>query len=440
MKSKKSLTDQLLYIYIIVVSLIIISLGIILPKTLLPIYEENIYSYLKQPLYIVGDNINTNTINSEVAYIYINNNDTIMVSDNLSKIIDIKKIDDLLDKIDNDYGKFKYKLNTYYYNTSKTENVIKIAITNDKYINIMRQDILLMIIIVVGITFILISLLIMTWSNNLVSRIKKLKHNIDNIDNDNFTYFSNKSFYEDELNSLAIAIDNMHDYLKEQEEYKNQMYQNISHDFKTPITVMKSYIEASEDGIETKDKTITIIKEQLKKLEIKVHSLLYLNKLNYIQDKKENLKIQYDVSKTIYAAVDKFKLTRPDIKFVLDIDSKNTIFRGSSDMWEAIIDNILSNFMRYADKIIKISVKNNKIILYNDGPNIDDNVLNNIFTPYEKGIKGVFGLGLSIVKKTLHFLEYDIIIENDKKRGVRFIIKEGKKLKFSYFLFLFHMI
>ena len=426
MKSKKSLTDQLLYIYIIVVSLIIISLGIILPKTLLPIYEENIYSYLKQPLYIVGDNINTNTINSEVAYIYINNNDTIMVSDNLSKIIDIKKIDDLLDKIDNDYGKFKYKLNTYYYNTSKTENVIKIAITNDKYINIMRQDILLMIIIVVGITFILISLLIMTWSNNLVSRIKKLKHNIDNIDNDNFTYFSNKSFYEDELNSLAIAIDNMHDYLKEQEEYKNQMYQNISHDFKTPITVMKSYIEASEDGIETKDKTITIIKEQLKKLEIKVYSLLYLNKLNYIQDKKENLKIQYDVGKTIYAAVDKFKLTRPDIKFVLDIDSKNTIFRGSSDMWEAIIDNILSNFMRYADKIIKISVKNNKIILYNDGPNIDDNVLNNIFTPYEKGIKGVFGLGLSIVKKTLHFLEYDIIIENDKKRGVRFIIKEGK--------------
>ena len=426
MKSKKSLTDQLLYIYIIVVSLIIISLGIILPKTLLPIYEENIYSYLKQPLYIVGDNINTSTINSEVAYIYINNNDIVMVSDNLSKIIDIKKIDDLLDKIDNDYGKFKYKLNTYYYNTSKTENVIKIAITNDKYINIMRQDILLMIIIVVGITFILISLLIMTWSNNLVSRIKKLKHNIDNIDNDNFTYFSNKSFYEDELNSLAIAIDNMHDYLKEQEEYKNQMYQNISHDFKTPITVMKSYIEASEDGIETKDKTITIIKEQLKKLEIKVHSLLYLNKLNYIQDKKENLKIQYDVSKTIYAAVDKFKLTRPDIKFVLDIDSKNTIFRGSSDMWEAIIDNILSNFMRYADKIIKISVKNNKIILYNDGPNIDDNVLNNIFTPYEKGIKGVFGLGLSIVKKTLHFLEYDIIIENDKKRGVRFIIKEGK--------------
>ena len=48
-------------------------------------------------------------------------------------------------------------------------------------------------------------------------------------------------------------------------------------------------------------------------------------------------------------------------------------------------------------------------------------VLNNIFTPYEKGIKGVFGLGLSIVKKTLHFLDYDITIEN-VKNGVKFTI------------------
>ena len=42
-------------------------------------------------------------------------------------------------------------------------------------------------------------------------------------------------------------------------------------------------------------------------------------------------------------------------------------------------------------------------------------MLNNIFTPYEKGVKGVFGLGLSIVRKTLHFLNYDITIENTDK-------------------------
>ena len=60
--------------------------------------------------------------------------------------------------------------------------------------------------------------------------------------------------------------------------------------------------------------------------------------------------------------------------------------------------------------------------MYNDGENIDEKLTNNIFTPYEKGINGVFGLGLSIVKKTLQFLNYDITITNMNK-GVKFIIK-----------------
>ena len=70
----------------------------------------------------------------------------------------------------------------------------------------------------------------------------------------------------------------------------------------------------------------------------------------------------------------------------------------------------------------RINIKNKKITLYNDGENIDEKLINNIFTPYEKGINGVFGLGLSIVKKTLQFLNYDITITNLNK-GVKFIIK-----------------
>ena len=99
MKKKRSLAEQLLYIYVIVIGIIIISLGIILPKTLLPIYEDNIYNYLKQPLEFISDNITNDKINSEIAYIYINTDNSIMVSDNLSKIININNVDDLLKKI-----------------------------------------------------------------------------------------------------------------------------------------------------------------------------------------------------------------------------------------------------------------------------------------------------------------------------------------------------
>lgn len=421
---KNNLTEQLFIVCMIILGIMITSLGIILPNMLIPIYETNVYNYLRQPLNFVQneEDITNNEINTEVAYIYIRSNNTISISANLESIIDISKIDKLLSKLDltTENGKFNYKRNTYYYVTSVSNDTISIAITDDKYITKMKQSILVIIFKVVGISFVLVSFFILAWSNNLVNRIKKIKDKIDNMNNESYSHEADTK-YSDELYTLDRAVQDMHKYLTEQEEYKNQMYQNISHDFKTPITVMKSYIEAEEDGIQTKEETMKVLKEQLQKLEIKVHSLLYLNKLNYLKDELNNLNEQYDVSLIIYAAVDKFKMSRPDVEFVLDIDKKSTMFRGSCDMWEAIIDNILNNFLRYAKKKIKITVKNNKIILYNDGETIDKNVLNNIFTPYEKGVKGVFGLGLSIVEKTLHLLDYNITIEN-VKNGVKFTI------------------
>ena len=47
---KPNLTEQLLFICIVIVAIIVISLGIILPRTLLPIYEDNLYNYLRDTL------------------------------------------------------------------------------------------------------------------------------------------------------------------------------------------------------------------------------------------------------------------------------------------------------------------------------------------------------------------------------------------------------
>ena len=203
------------------------------------------------------------------------------------------------------------------------------------------------------------------------------------------------------------------------------MYQNISHDFKTPLTVIKSYIEAVHDGVESEEKALQIIDEQANKLEQKVHSLLYLNKLDYIKDYKNITLKQVDISSLINASIEKFKFHRKDIKFTLNVD-KNAKVYGTEDLWETIIDNMLGNFMRYVEHEIKITVKPNKIVFYNDGPKIDEDLLEVIFVPFRKGMKGEFGLGLSIIKKTLNLMGYDVAIKNLKK-GVSFIItKEGK--------------
>lgn len=420
---KLSLTKQLVYICILIVGIIFIALGIILPNRLLPIYEENIYNKLKQPLTFIKDHNDLDNLaineDTDIAYIY-KTNDIIFVSHNINDVI--KDFDpSIINYTNNNYGKLIYKNRLYYYyHIKNSNNEIIISITNNKYVNNLKKDIFHTILLITGLSFTLCSLILIVWSNNLVNDIIILKKKIKNIDNENFNIALNHNF-EDEIYSLNESIESMHEYLINNESYKNQLYQNISHDFKTPITVIKSYIEATEDGIETNEKSLPIIKEQIDILENKVHSLLYLNKLNYLKEKESKLKSKTDISKVVFSSVEKFKLIRPELIFKLDIN-ESIIMRGTYDMWETIIDNLLNNFMRYAKKEIKITVKNEKITLHNDGENINKSILDNIFTPYEKGLNGMFGLGLSIVKKTLEILNYDIEVHN-VKNGVNFIIK-----------------
>lgn len=416
---KNTLLKQFIQISLIIVLIISISLIILLPKLLLPIYERNIYGYLKQPLELVNIDIDDSTIESDIAYLYVKE-DKVIASSNYYANIGID-YEDLKKYINDEYGKFYYNNKLYYYYTLEINGDYRISISTNNYIFKIREDILFTIYPILFITLVLISTLLVSWAVRLALSIKHLKEKIDNLDNDkyidNYNYESVK-----ELEVLSEAIDDMKLHLKREEEYKNQMYQNISHDFKTPLTVIKSYIEAVEDNVETQENAAKVIKEQINKLEIKVHSLLYLNKLNYIQDYTTYKNSKTDLSQILKPCVEKFKLQRKDVEFKIYIEDKNTIFTGTNDMWEAIVDNILNNFIRYAEKQIKITIKGGKITFYNDGPNINENVLDDIFTPYKKGIHGQFGLGLSIIKKSVTLLGYEIIVKNNKK-GVSFMIK-----------------
>ena len=423
MKSRKTkLSHQLIALIGLAFVILFISLGIILPKMLIPVAEKNIYTYLSEPLKFVGNNrIDESLLNTEVAYLYIVN-DQVATSENINQVININDTNKLLSYINDDYGKFSYNHDTYYYYTITKDKIKKIAISNDSYINETKTAILSAIFPIVLSTCLLIGLMLVVWSSFIVKKIEKLKDKIDHIDSLDYNHNINFEI-DDEIKSLALAIEDMRISLINQEEYRNQMYQNISHDFKTPLTVIKSYIEAVEDNVEDSNTALRVIKQQTDKLEQKVHSLLYLNKLDYLKNSKNIESKLVDMEQIITIEVEKFKFHRKEINFVTDIDKKSKYY-GTMEHWETIFDNLLSNFMRYANTTIKITAKQNKLILYNDGEHIDDDFLEGIFTPFRKGIKGEFGLGLSIVKKTLNIMNYDITIKNEKK-GVSFIIKRN---------------
>lgn len=420
--SKNSLSKQLLLVVGFAFILLFISLGAILPRLLIPVAEENIYNYLREPLRFYNENQDNNLSKSEIAYIYLKG-DNFTTSPNIQDVIKYDNMDEILNKMNKTYGKFFYNHKIYYYYTLKNDSITKIALSNNNYINETKQSILKAIFPLVLFTFLLTGLMIVFWSTIVVRKIEKLKNKIDHIDNPDYNHKVDFQI-DDEIRSLALAIEDMRLSLINQEQYRNQMYQNISHDFKTPLTVIKSYVEAYEDGIEDKDTVIETIKVQTRKLEEKVHSLLYLNKLDYLKNEKIPMEL-VDMKKIIEQEVEKFKFHRKDIVFETFIDPKSKYY-GSTEHWETILDNILSNFMRYTKKNIKITAKQNKMILYNDGDKIDDDFIKAIFTPFRKGIKGEFGLGLSIVKKTLNIMDYDISIKNEKI-GVSFIITKGKR-------------
>lgn len=419
---KISLSKQLLLVIGLALCLSFIPIVALLPKMIIPVIESTIYSHLREPLEIYNSEIDNELVNTETAFLYITNEKTI-TSTNINDVVNYKDLNNLVRLMNKDYGKLTINHRTYYYYTLKNDNIKKVAITNDKYIERTKEKLLEAILPLILGTLLLVGLLIVLWSSFVVRKIEKLKNKIDNIDNPDYNH--NIDFKtDDEVRSLALALEDMRISLINQEEYRNQMYQNISHDFKTPLTVIKSYIEAAEDGIEEPTTALKTIKEEAAILEKKVHSLLYLNKLDYLKNTNNIPHDLVNMEEIINLEVEKFKFHNKNLEFEI-IHDKKAKFYGSKDSWETILDNILSNFIRYANKKIRITVKQNKITLYNDGDTIDEDFLKVIFTPFRKGIKGEFGLGLSIVKKTLEMMGYDILIKNEKK-GVSFIIIEKK--------------
>lgn len=424
MKKEITLANQLVLISLLVFLILTVSLTIFLPRALMPYFDETVYTFLDQPLKYFN---NASTVvdkyfTDNIGYIVIDKNNNISISENYKNFFENGNIDEILDKVTDKNGKFSIKNKKYYYVSNDTNDKIRITITDEKFVKSIKSRVLISILPIIIITFLVILIALLIWCNFIVSKIYTLRNKVKNINNDDFDH-KPKIKVEDELKLLEDTIENVRILIKEQENYKNEMYQNISHDFKTPISVIKSYIEASRDGVIKDEEARDIIEEQINKLDAKVKSLLQLNKLEYLKDNVKDSSEEINIVEIVNHCVKKFQLENKEIKWKINCKKIEIKYRGTFDIWETILDNLLTNFIRYAKKEINIEITNRKLILFNDGESIDETIINDIFSPYKKGMKGQFGLGLSIVQKSCKLLGYEIKVENVKK-GVKFIIEK----------------
>ncbi len=212
---------------------------------------------------------------------------------------------------------------------------------------------------------------------------------------------------EDEIGEVARELISMKEELSKQQNAKEEMIHKISHDLKTPIATIKSYSESIKDGIYPYgdlESSVDVILNNAQRLEDKVHSLLYLNRIEYlITTDAEG--VVTNMKEVVEQVVLNSAVIDPDIRLITDVEE--VFFDGLLEGWRVAIENIMENAFRYAKTYIKIVVRENDIRIYNDGPKMPEDRIETLFKPYEKGEGGRFGLGLSIVSKvtkTNHYI------------------------------------
>lgn len=210
---------------------------------------------------------------------------------------------------------------------------------------------------------------------------------------------------EDELGQLARSIDAMRLELQEQDLAQQALLQNISHDLKTPIMVIRGYAQSIGDGIyPTGDLrgSAEVIDEEASRLEKKVVDLLYVTKLEYFKGQEMRLE-PINLDKLMELLVARFKL-RGDLEWAVTGHAGEML--GDGEQIRVAFENVLDNALRYAQSSIRIHLNRTdagvEIVIANDGPPVDENL--DLFHQFSRGKQGKFGLGLFIVQRivTLH--------------------------------------
>ena len=439
---KMSLTRQILTIILTVLIFFIMFFFVFVSDNIDRTITKQMYELIlnrQTPIVAVIDSKQTNSLNDVYAFLasdsvqtncLIQNGriDSIASQNTQQKNVNRKVYDYLLDQSRLMDAKSEGALQgtvtvastKYYYRMIYChDGIILASFMDDTYATQFRDSLINSTVYVIVIAFMIVFLIILMWVFSIIHPLNLIRDYIEQIkDGKEVELRLNR---DDEIGEMANAIVKMNDELKKQDKAKEDMIHNISHDLKTPIATIKSYAESIKDGIYpygTLESSVDVILDNAQRLENKVHSLLYMNRVEYLvaSDAEGVVTNMKDVVEQV---VLNSAVIRPEIQVITDVEE--VFFDGLIEAWRVAIENIMENAFRYAKSYIKIEVREDWLCISNDGPKMPEDRIESLFRPYEKGEGGRFGLGLSIVFKVCKANHYIVKGENSDD-GVRFII------------------
>ena len=246
----------------------------------------------------------------------------------------------------------------------------------------------------------------------------------------------------DEINELAQTLNYARDELDKTEELRRELLANVSHDLKTPLTMIRAYAEMVRDltykNKEKRNNNLNIIIEETERLNILVNDILDLSSM---QSKISNLKLEdFDLVELINKILKRYDILIEKESYDFVFNYKNPAFvTADKQKIEQVIYNLINNAINYTGKDKKVEIKitqNEKTYLVeiiDTGKGIDEKDIHLIWDKYYKVDKNHkrntvgTGLGLAIVKNILllHNFNYGVITK--KKKGTIFYFEINKK-------------
>ncbi|SEL41045.1 sensor histidine kinase [Ruminococcus albus] len=243
-----------------------------------------------------------------------------------------------------------------------------------------------------------------------ISQLNKKAHELGN-DQSSADYHNG---FCSELDELNETLDKTDDKLKQNKEFQNELLANVSHDLRTPLTMIKGYAEMIRD-ISHEDEQqcaedVAVIVREADRLTALVGEILEYSELQ-MKD-TEDIMSDCDLSKIVGTVTDSFESLFSKDGYIFECSiAENIHVCGNASRLTRAVYNLIDNALRHigADKWIGVTLKveNGKEVIeiadHGDGiaPDELERIWDKYYTNRQRDGKGVSGLGLAIVKQTI---------------------------------------
>ncbi|MGI6212845.1 MAG: ATP-binding protein [Anaerovoracaceae bacterium] len=288
-------------------------------------------------------------------------------------------------------------------------------------LDILRQQLVIIILAAM-----LVSLIISYYLSMRISRpIRKITNSASELSSGNFDVrFEGNSYSE--INELAETLTKAEGEMKRIDLYQKDLMANVSHDLRTPLTMIRSYAEMirdiSGDNPEKRNKHLDVIIEESDRLNTLVNDMLNLSRL---QSRRLELDLtDFDLAEAASSVMGSYRILNETEDYDIRYEDHDQVFPVNADEQKIkqVMSNLISNAVKYCgeDKYIMIELRKTgrkvRFSVTDHGQGIAPDEIAHVWDRYYKSsthhvrpTEGS-GLGLSIVKEllTLHGATFDV--------------------------------